>query len=479
MDKTPIIPVILCGGSGSRLWPLSRKSFPKQYLSLGHDKNTLLQITNKRLIGIENVKNPILVCNQEHRFIVAEQMREIGIQPDSILLEPFGRNTAPAALISTLHALKSYENPFILILSSDHIIKNEEIFRQTICSGIDYAEKGRIVTFGSIPTSPETGYGYIETNEPFIQKKIEGKEIIRFIEKPNIKTAENFIKGKKHTWNSGIFLFKAKTFTEEIKELSPELYKNCKECIASEIQDLDFKRIDKDSFKKCSNVSIDIAVMEKTKLGTVLPMRSGWSDIGSWKSVWENENKDIDGNSFVGKVIAKDCKNSYLRSENRLVVGIGVENIILIETSDAILAAEKSQSQKVKDIVKELQEKGINEGQEHQKVYRPWGYYLSLIEGTNWQVKFINVKPGESLSLQKHKYRSEHWVILKGKAKIELDEKVFELIMNQSCYIPLGSKHRLSNHEKEELTVLEVQSGSYLGEDDIKRYEDSYGRQIT
>ena len=478
MDKTPVIPVILCGGSGSRLWPLSRKSFPKQYLSLNHNKNTLLQITNKRLVGIQNLKNPILVCNEEHRFIVAEQMREIGIQPDSILLEPFGRNTAPAALIATLHALNSHENPLILILSSDHIIKNEEIFRQTICSGIAYAEKGRIVTFGSIPTSPETGYGYIETNEPFFEK-IEGKEIIRFIEKPNIKSAQHFLKGGKHTWNSGIFLFKAKTFANEIRELSPDLYKNCQKCMSNEIQDLDFKRIDKDSFEKCLNVSIDIAVMEKTKLGTVLPMRSGWSDIGSWKSVWENAEKDVDGNSVIGKVIAKDCKNSYLRSEKRLVVGIGIENLILIETGDAILAAEKSQSQKVKDIVKELQERGINEGQEHKKVYRPWGYYLSLIEGTNWQVKFINVKPGESLSLQKHNHRSEHWVILKGKAKIELDEKVFELIMNQSCYIPLGSKHRLSNLEKEELTVLEVQSGSYLGEDDIKRYDDNYGRQIT
>ena len=258
--------------------------------------------------------------------------------------------------------------------------------------GIAYAEKGRIVTFGSIPTSPETGYGYIETNEPFFEK-IEGKEIIRFIEKPNIKSAQHFLKGGKHTWNSGIFLFKAKTFANEIRELSPDLYKNCQKCMSNEIQDLDFKRIDKDSFEKCLNISIDIAVMEKTKLGTVLPMRSGWSDIGSWKSVWENAEKDVDGNSVVGKVIAKDCKNSYLRSEKRLVVGIGIENLILIETGDAILAAEKSQSQKVKDIVKELQERGINEGQEHKKVYRPWGYYLSLIEGTNWQVKFINVKP--------------------------------------------------------------------------------------
>ena len=477
MNKRPIIPIILCGGSGTRLWPLSRESYPKQYLSINSKEGkSLLQNTQERILGIDNLKNPILVCNEEHRFIVAEQMREIKTKPNSILLEPFGKNTAPAINLAALIALEKEKDPILLVLSSDHEVKNKTKFQEMINLGIRYCNDDKLVTFGIVPNSPITGYGYIKSVKPFNAKNTKGINIEEFIEKPNLEKAKKLIKDKRFTWNSGIFMFRAKVILDEIKKSNPAIYKYCSESIKNSKKDLDFQRLQKDIFKKCPNISIDIAVMEKTKNGVVIPLDAGWSDIGSWESVWETSDKDINGNYLNGKVILKDTKNCYLRGEDRLIVGLGLDNLIVIETSDAILVSKKKSSQDIKNIVKELRKNKIPEGQNHRKIYRPWGNYSSISEGIGWQVKLITVKPKEQLSLQMHKHRSEHWIIVKGKATIEIDDKLFYLTENQSTYIPKGSKHRLANLEDMPLLLIEVQSGSYLGEDDIIRFADKYGR---
>ena len=477
MSTSSIIPVILCGGKGSRLWPLSRKSFPKQFLSISSVSNkSLLQNTYQRIKGLKGLKEPILICNEEHRFIVAEQMREINIKPLSILLEPFGRNTAPAVTLAALKAQEFEKNANLLILSSDHIIEDERQFIKVINSGIKYSNEGRLVTFGVIPDEPATGYGYIKSAEPLEEKDIKGSRINSFIEKPNLITANKLIKDKRYTWNSGMFLFKADTILNEIENYSPEILFACKKSLEKKLFDLDFQRLNQDSFNKCPNISIDIAVMEKTEKGTVLPLKANWTDIGSWNAVWKISKKDENENFIEGSVIAKNSHNCYLRGEKRLIAALGVKDLIVIETSDAILVADKSQSQEVKNVVNYLEEKGIREGQEHKKIYRPWGSYESILEEARWQVKIINVKPGEKLSLQMHHHRSEHWIVVSGTAKAEIDEKEITLHENQSTYIPIGSKHRLSNPGKIPLKLIEVQSGSYLGEDDIHRFEDNYGR---
>ncbi len=475
MNNRAIYPVILCGGIGSRLWPLSRKSFPKQYLSINSCKSSLLQQTIERVNGIKNIKGPIIICNEDHRFLVAEQVREIGIKPEFILLEPFGRNTSPAITLAALMAKQKEEDPILLVLSSDHLIKNKKKFIEVIEKGIEAASKNRLVTFGIVPTFPETGFGYIKSKK-ISDDTNEGNEILEFIEKPDLKKAKKFLKEKNYTWNSGMFAFKANTFLKEIKKNHPEIVKFCGESINSGKNDLDFVRLDKSSFHKCPNISIDIAVMEKTSIGTVFPMDVGWSDIGSWKSVWENSEKDINNNVSKGRVILKNSHNSLLISDSRLVVGIGLENLVVIETNDAVLVVNKNNTQDIKEIVEEMQSKGLKEGIIHQKIYRPWGDYNSIIEDTKWQVKLINVKPKEALSLQLHKYRSEHWVVVKGHAKVEIEDKVLFLSENQSTYIPVGSKHRLTNVGESSLAIIEVQSGSYIGEDDIVRFEDKYGR---
>ena len=472
-----LIPVILCGGSGTRLWPLSRASYPKQYWNLT-DKNdhSLLQKTQLRLSNLENITQPILICNEDHRFIVAEQMRQINSSPNSIILEPFGRNTAPAIAIAALKATQNEQDPLLLVLSADHEIKKVEKFHDTINSAKSYAEAGRIVTFGVIPTSPETGYGYIESISEINSNHLLGTDIARFVEKPNKKTAEKFIEDKRFTWNSGMFLFKASTLIKEMKNLAPEILDFCEASLQEGKKDLDFFRIDKKLFSKCPNISIDVAIMEKTTLGTVVPLNAGWSDIGSWKSIWENSFKDKQGNIEQGNVVTKNTRNCYLRSEGRLIVGIGLENLAIIETDDAILISEIDQTQEVKNIVKSLEEKGSSEGKAHRKIYRPWGNYTSVVVGKNWQVKRIEVKPGASLSLQMHNHRAEHWVVVKGIALIQRDNEEKILKMNESTYIPLGCKHRLSNPGKNILELIEIQSGDYLGEDDIIRFEDIYGR---
>ena len=477
MNKKPIIPIILCGGTGTRLWPLSRRSFPKQFLSLNdNDNKTLLQKTQERLASIKNIHKPLLICNEEHRFIVAEQMREINISPWKILLEPSGRNTSAAISLGALLALENYKNPNLLILSADHDIKDTKKFVTTIHKGLRYSDKGRLVTFGVIPDCPETGYGYIEAEKSLSIKEIFGENISRFIEKPNQKLAEKLIKDKKYTWNSGIFLFKAKTIINEIEKFEPKINQYCLESLKNSEKDLDFLRINQSFFEKCPNISIDVSVMEKTQLGTVLPLNVGWSDIGSWESVWKLSSKDFNGNCFKGNVLTKNTSNCLINSESRLLVGIGIKELIVIETKDATLIAHKSQSQEVKKLVDELKEKGISEGLEHKKIFRPWGHYESVVDDINWKVKLITVKPFEQLSLQKHLHRSEHWVVVKGQALVKVNEKEMILKENESVYIPKGSKHRLSNKNNNPLMIIEIQTGLYLGEDDIERFEDNYGR---
>ena len=466
----------MCGGTGSRLWPLSRESFPKQFISINkEDKFSLLQKTIKRILTLKNIKKPILVCNEEHRFIVAEQMREINIDDFIILLEPFGRNTAPAITLSALKSIEIEDDPILLVLSSDHDIKNIKNFLKVVDVGLKFAEKNKLVTFGVVPKSPEIGYGYIKATKP-LSNKLEGCDIESFIEKPDIETAKNLIKDCRYSWNSGMFMFKAKEIIKEVKIFSPEILKSCKNAISKSKFDLVFQRLDKTSFSKCDDISIDVAVMEKTSRGIVIPLDVEWSDIGSWESVWENSNKDIEGNYIEGNIILENTKNSYIRSESRLIVGIDLNDLIVVETRDAILISNKRSSQKVKKIVNNLKKSNIPEGYTHSKIYRPWGHYITIEEEPKWQIKLINVKPGEKLSLQMHNHRSEHWIVVNGTAKVELDNKISILKENQSTYIPVKSKHRLSNPSLEPLILIEVQSGTYLGEDDIVRFEDKYNR---
>tara|TARA_B100001093_G_scaffold256916_1_gene245688 strand:- start:40182 stop:41621 length:1440 start_codon:yes stop_codon:yes gene_type:complete len=477
MKKESIIPVIICGGSGTRLWPISRQSFPKQFLPLGINQNkSLLQNTFARIRNLENICNPILVCNEEHRFIAAEQMREINIKPTSILLEPFGRNTAPAIALSSLIALENFEDPTLIVLSADHEIKNNDKFIKILEKGINESNKDNLITFGVVPTHPETGYGYIKAEKPFISNDIVSYKISKFLEKPNLEKAKQLILDKRYSWNSGIFIFKAKNIINELKKYSPTVINSCESALGKREYDLDFQRLNKKDFEKCPNVSIDIAVMEKTDKGVVIPLDVGWSDIGSWESVWELSQKNENQNVIKGKVILDNCEDCLAKSEHRLIAGIGLKNLIIIETSDSILISKKNETQRVKEIVSKLKEKNFIEGTQHRKIYRPWGYYISIIEESRWQVKQISVKAGERLSLQMHHHRSEHWIVVKGTAKVEVNNSTKILAENQSTYIPLGSKHRLSNPGKIPLILIEVQSGSYVGEDDIVRFEDNYGR---
>ena len=477
MRKDVVIPVILCGGSGSRLWPLSRESYPKQYLSLIKDsKSSLLQKTIKRINKVKNIIPPIIICNEEHRFIVLNQLRQINVEPIAIILEPVGRNTAPAIAISALQAVKNYHNPKLLVLAADHEIKNKDGFINTIENGIYYSNLDFLVTFGIVPTRPETGYGYIEVEEYIPSNTSKGYPIKKFVEKPNLETAKRFIEEKRFLWNSGMFLFKAETILKEINKYNPNLRKTCSESLDNAKKDLVFTRLEESSFKKANNISIDNAVMEKTKSSIVMPLNVGWSDIGSWKSIWEIEDKDPKENVSMGKVYLKNSRNCYVRSDNRLIVGIGLDDLIIVETRDAILITKNNSDQEVKNVLNELKENSYVESKTHKKIYRPWGNYLSLAESDNWQVKRIEVNVNGSLSLQLHMKRSEHWVVVKGSALVEIDERKFILEENQSTYIPLGSKHRLSNNGDETLILIEVQSGIYLGEDDIIRFKDIYGR---
>ena len=472
------MPVILCGGSGTRLWPLSRASFPKQYLEINSkESKSFLQETITRLNSYKDIDNPIVICNEEHRFIVAEQLRKVNIKAKSILLEPIGRNTAPAITIACLKAIENANNPYVLVLPSDHIIQDSKTFFKVVEKAITYLEEEKIITFGISPNKPETGYGYIESENPLDPDALNGEKILRFIEKPSKKKAQELISDNRFSWNSGIFLFKANTFLSEISVLSPKIFEFCKNALLSKNFDLDFQRLDKNYFSKCENISIDKAIMEKTDLGIVLPLKAGWSDIGNWQSMWDVSNKDRDSNILLGKVFIENVKKSYIRSENRLIVGIGLEDLIIVETVDALLVAKKDQTQNVKNVVRALELKGESEANTHKTIFRPWGHYTSIAGGANWQLKKIIVKSSESLSLQKHNHRTEHWIVVSGIALVEINGKKNILEKNQSTFIPLSAKHRLSNPGKENLVLIEIQSGDYLGEDDIIRFDDKYGRE--
>ena len=476
MNNEAIVPVILCGGSGSRLWPLSRASYPKQYLSIRSEEIiSFLQLTANRINKFENINNPILICNEDHRFIVAEQMRKIEIKPESILLEPCGRNTAPAITLSAIKALEKNHDPILIVLPSDHIIKRENKFLDVIKSSLEYARNDKLVTLGIVPNKAETGFGYIEAENILSDEKLKGENIKKFIEKPNLETARKFVLDKRFSWNSGMFIFKASVFIEEIKKFSPDIYKICRQSLDKNLIDLEFQRVDKKIFSLCNNISIDKAIMEKTNNGIVLPLNVGWSDIGSWESMWEISEKDNNGNVFSGKVELENVKNSYLRGEERTIVAIGIKDLVIVETIDAVLVANKNDTQNVKNIVQKLLSEGRSEASTHKTIFRPWGNYTSIAESTNWQVKKIIVNPGQSLSLQLHNHRTEHWIIVSGKALVQIGQKEI-LTKNQSTYIPLATKHRLSNPTKEVLILIEVQSGDYLGEDDIIRFHDKYGR---
>ena len=472
-----VIPVILCGGKGTRLWPISRKSYPKQFLPLtGICDKSLLQLTLERILDLKEIDNPIIVCNEEHRFLVAEQIRTIGVKGKAIILETEGRNTAPAIALSAIKALEDKDDSILLVLSADHLIKDITNFQKALKIGFKYAQNNKLVTFGIIPYRPETGFGYIESESFLDRTKLKGYKIKKFIEKPNLNLAKKLIESNRYTWNSGMFVFKTEIILEEIKKYAPLVLKNCRKAINAYKSDLDFIRIENSSFLKAPNVPIDIAVMEKTDKGIVVPLDAGWSDIGSWESLWESEEKDSFGNVIKGNIFNNESTNCYLKSENRLLVTLGLKDLVVVDTLDATLVANKRNSKEIKSIVSALEEKGYKEGTLHRTIYRPWGSYTSLIETQEWLVKIIEVNPGSKLSLQMHHHRAEHWVVVSGSARVQIEERDFILNENQSTFIPLGSKHRLSNPNQNPLKIIEIQSGDSISEEDIVRFEDEYGR---
>jgi len=469
-----IHPVILAGGTGSRLWPLSRVLYPKQFLPLAGEK-TMLQETALRFVDGDTFAPPIALCNDEHRFIVAEQLRAVDMPPDAIVLEPVARSTAPAAAIAALRVAEHDPDGLVLVLPADHVIRKPEKFVAAVKNAAKAAAAGRLVTFGIKPSAPETGYGYIKQGKP-----LDGFKgicaIAKFVEKPSLATAKRFLSSGGYAWNSGIFLFGARTFLDEMERFEPAMLAHCKKAIAGAKHDLDFLRLDADAFGLIKANSIDYAVMEKTDRGAVMPVEMGWSDVGSWTALWDLGRKDRDGNVALGNVTTSTVTGSYLRSEGPLLTVVGLSDVVAVATKDAVLVTSKALSQDVKTLVAELDRKGMSEIKTHSTVYRPWGSYQCIDGADGFQVKRIIVKPGQKLSLQKHARRAEHWVIVRGTARITRDNQVFELFANQSTYIPLGAVHRLENPGNDPLHLIEVQSGDYLGEDDIVRIEDTYGR---
>jgi mannose-1-phosphate guanylyltransferase len=466
-----ILPIIMAGGSGTRLWPFSRQLFPKQFLTL-NGGYSMLQNTAVRLAGIEH-QAPMVICNEEHRFAVAEQFRANNIANSGIILEPVGRNTAPAIALAAFKAIKGGDDPLLLVLAADHVIKNAAAFCQAVTRAVEHANNGKLVTFGIVPTAPETGYGYIKSGCLIDEM---GFSVAKFVEKPNLANAQHYMQSGEYYWNSGMFLFKASTYLAELKTHCPEIYNACEKAIAHTQTDADFVRIDKVAFETCPDDSIDYAVMEKTSLAVVVPMDCGWSDVGSWSALWDIEDKDDNNNALKGDVIAFNTSNSYVNAQEKLVAVIGVDDLVVVETKDAILVSKKSEVQHVKKVVEHLKANERPEFKLHREVHRPWGKYDSVDSSDRFQVKRITVKPGAKLSVQMHHHRAEHWIVVAGTAKVTNGDKDILLTENQSTYIPIGVIHALENPGKVDLELIEVQSGSYLGEDDIVRFEDKYGR---
>ena len=462
-----LLPVIMAGGTGSRLWPLSRAGHPKQFLALNADK-TMLQETVLRLAGL-SAEPPLTICNEDHRFFVADGLQEID-QLGSIILEPGSRNTAPAVALAAL--IHQKDDPLLLVMPADHVIKDQEAFTSAVENAIPLAEQGKLVTFGVVPTEPHTGYGYIETGDEIRG----GFSVLSFREKPDSKTASSYVNSGRYYWNSGVFLFRASRYLEELKSFHPKIFVACSRAVSCIQIDLDFIRVDPSAFEQCPDESIDYAVMEKTSSAVVVPMDAGWNDIGSWSSLWEIADKDVNGNASLGDSLIHDTRNTFIRSDGKLVVTIGVDDLVIVSTKDAVMVAHRDRVHDVKLIVQELRSQNRSEWQWHREVFRPWGKYDSIDCGLRYQVKRITVNPGAKLSVQIHNYRAEHWVVVSGIAKVTNGDSTFMLSENESTYIPIGAIHSLENAGVDLLEIIEIQSGSYLGEDDIVRLSDIYGR---
>lgn len=467
MSGHEIVPVILSGGSGTRLWPLSREHYPKQLLALTGEQ-TMLQETACRLDGLPGVRPPVIVCNEEYRFLVAEQLRQVGKKPGEIILEPAGRNTAPALALAALTLVERGDDPVMLVMPADHVIQDRQAFQAAVTGAASLAASGSLITFGIVPARPETGYGYIRRGD--------GNRVAAFVEKPDLATAKGYVESGEYLWNSGLFAMRPSVWIEELGHFRPDIVAATRTAHSKGTRDRDFFRVDAESFHVCPSDSVDYAVMEKTSRAVFVFLDAGWSDVGAWSAVAEVCKSDGDGNVCQGDVLRHKATNNLLLARNRLVAAVGVDNLVVVETADAVLVADKAHAQDVKEIVAQLKAAKRDEYRVHRKVHRPWGLYEGVDGGPRFQVKRITVNPGASLSLQMHHHRAEHWIVVKGTARITRGEEVFTLAENESTYIPLGIKHRLENPGKIPLEMIEVQSGSYLGEDDIVRFEDSFGR---
>lgn len=467
-----LIPIIMAGGSGSRLWPLSRQLNPKQFLPLADADFSMLQATIQRLDGL-GAELPRLICNEQHRFLAAEQLRLLGLEKAGILLEPVGRNTAPAIALAALQACSEAQDPILLVLAADHLIKDVGAFHACIQTALPLAQDGKLVTFGIVPNHAETGYGYIEQGDDV---GIGGFRVNRFVEKPDLVTAQEYLASGSYFWNSGMFMFRASRYLEELESYRPDILAACRAALAGGSQDMHFTRVDEAAFAACPDDSVDYAVMEKTADAVMVPLDAGWSDIGSWTALWDVSDKDQQGNVFKGDVLNQQSRNTYVHADSRLVATVGLDDLVIVETKDAVLVAHKDHVQDVKKIVEQLKNGSRTEHINHREVYRPWGVYDSVDNGHRYQVKRITVKPGAKLSVQMHHHRAEHWIVVSGTARVTNGEKTYLVCENESTYIPIGQIHALENPGVIPLELIEVQSGSYLGEDDIVRFEDKYGR---